>query len=147
MTTTFEQWLAEHDIPSDFDYVDELRTMWEASAVRREHQPLPTQVPDCPAWCVDAPGHEYTLENFDDLDRTDDLPFVRDHVGPYSEDLSGYVEQQERWRGGSVTSGPALITVTDALSSETEISADEARRRAATLLDLADQLDRITSTT
>jgi predicted DNA-binding transcriptional regulator AlpA len=90
--------------------------------------------PPCPAWCRSAELFaDHTYESV----TQDEQTYSRFHVSGLGE----CVAQEEFNRGGVVTMGPVHILHG---GDAEQLSAAEARQRAAELLKVADEMDRIT---
>lgn len=102
----------------------------KARAEEEEFRTNMPPIPACPAWCTKEPEHlyEYGFE------------YTRWHESASSGHAS--VSQEERNVGGAVSFGP--LVVTQVLPDDTEeITAAQARMRAAELLNAADLIDQI----
>ncbi|CAN5320110.1 hypothetical protein BH20ACT5_BH20ACT5_16360 [soil metagenome] len=109
----------------------------------------PAVIPPCPVWCRLAPGHSYPS-------LTPDLRGVsRGHDG-HPDAVGASITQEEHYRDGVISFGPNAITVLPTELDMQELTAAEARSRAADeirragalaaeLLAAADQLDALTA--
>jgi hypothetical protein len=98
----------------------------------------------CPSWCVLVPGHRYESADYDEstFTETREISFIRYHqISPDADAGSANLTQEETWKAGVVILDAPVISVYD---DSGEITSAEARKRAAQLLNLADQLDGIT---
>jgi hypothetical protein len=139
---TFEEYLArwvDHGIGVE-DHLDEIRGMYDRERLAHLLHPQLDDMPPCPPWCTFAPGHPY--DSIDNVDvQAGMVTLLRAHSTEHTDGaLGGCLSQDESLRGGRVTlAEPVVITGPDLES----ITAAEARRRAADLLNLADRLDKI----
>ncbi len=96
-------------------------------------------MPPCPAWCALDYGHRYESILNEDTD-AGMVTLERCHTTQrLAVDSFGSVGQEEHLRDGRVSYGSVHIVAGRDLE---EITAEEARRRAAELVKLADRLER-----
>lgn len=120
-------------------HLDEIRGMYDRDRIGHRLHPKLDDMPPCPSWCALDYGHRY--ESMRDADLTAGmLTLERSHTTEQLDD--GCVTQDEHLRGGRISYGPVQILFGDQLE---EITAGEARKRAAALLNLADRCDGIAS--
>lgn len=140
---TFEGWVEQIGIPKDVivEYLDHFREEYRSTRLASALHPLRDDMPPCPAWCRYERGHRY--ETVMDLDvEGGTLTLERFHESaPTGEgDASGFVSVEEFLRDRKVSYGPLHIVYGGDLQ---DMSSTDARQRASSLLDLADQLDRL----
>ncbi len=130
--STFEAYMAEHNIPAEHPNLDGWRQVWQNEL--RVEATVPAVTPACPDWCTSAAGHEYTC-----YDGTVDglMTHLREHTGFSTERVQ--VDATERNTGGTVTVDAPTVF----LNVEDDLDAAAARAFAADLLAAADVLDRL----
>ena len=117
----------EHDEPRTHEELRRQEAVAEAS--------YPKAHPPCPPWCCLPAGHRY------DSTEWDLVTHLRYHqLNPDVWDDAN-VTQSERNQGGVVSLDPPVISVYG--YEVDEVTSGEARKRAALLLNLADNLDEI----
>ncbi len=116
----------EHDEPRTHEEALEQEAVAEAS--------YPKAHPPCPPWCCLRAGHRYDSVEWD---LTTHLRYHQ--LNPDGDDAN--LTQAERNQGGVVWQDQPVISVYG--DEAAEIASGDARKRAALLLNLADQLDEI----
>lgn len=140
---TFEEWVEQIRIPKDVvvEHLDHFREEYRTTRLAQQHHPLRDDMPPCPPWCRYERGHRYeTVMDIDVEGGTLTLERFHESASTGEGDASGFVSVEEFLRGRKVSYGPHRIVFGGDLEN---MSAAEARERAANLLALADLLDRI----
>lgn len=140
---TFEAWIDSLAIPKAtvVEHLDHFREEYRTTRLAQQHHPLRGDMPPCPSWCRYERGHRYeTVMDIDVEGGTLTLERFHESAPTGEGDASGFVSVEEFLRDRKVSYGPHLIVFGGDLEN---MSSAEARERAATLLALADQLDRV----
>ena len=121
----------------------DLREMFDRESLGARTHPAPGEMPPCPSWCSWPAGHGY--ESTDDLDLAAGLvTLMRFHTTEHNGSDVAYLSQEETLRGGKVTLHDVMVCVRSGdLAGVEEVTAAEARRRAAEMLAVVELLERI----
>lgn len=120
----------------------DVREMFDREHLGARTHPEPGEMPPCPSWCTFPAGHGY--ESVDDLDLAAGLvTLMRFHTTEHNSS-DAYLSQEEELRDGKVTLHDVMICVSSGdLGGVEEVTAAEARRRAAEMLAAVERLEHI----